>query len=118
MKAETREELHKFDLTAFRQKSMKKYILQRDMPGIRAGTIFVHDTEDTIRGSIAEGCLKLAWTKEGNCQLDGYVADSFVLHAKVRKDPKWFKPVEEAASLREELHRIIDEHFDRLGDRQ
>nr|WP_156736329.1 hypothetical protein [Mycobacterium sp. E3298] len=75
-----------------RQQKMKKYILQKDMPGCKKGTVFVHDTEDDIVGSLAAGCLKLAWTDKGNCQETAqYCGGSFILHASLKDDPEWFK---------------------------
>jgi hypothetical protein len=73
-----------------RQIDMDKYILKKEMCGLPKGTIFVHDTEDEIRGSIAKGCLKLAWADRGQCQ-SGYCGGTFVLHASVRKNKEWFE---------------------------
>lgn len=44
------------------------------------GAIFVHDTEDDVRGSIANGCLKLCWTPNGNTY-GCLCADTIVFHA-------------------------------------
>jgi hypothetical protein len=96
-----------FSLTSERQSKMKRYILQKDMPGINKGAVFVHDEEDCIYGSIIEGCLKLAWDN-GMCQ-QNYVGGAFVLHASVRKDLDWFKediPVKDA--IKKKLHELID----------
>jgi hypothetical protein len=96
-----------FSLTSERQSKMKRYILQKDMPGIKKGAVFVHDEEDRIYGSIAGGCLKLAWDNR-MCQ-QGYVGGTFVLHANVRKDPNWFRediPVKD--EIKKKLHELID----------
>lgn len=47
------------------------------------GAIFVHDRDDSVRGSIAEGCLKLCWTPDGNCY-GKLCADTIVFHADFR----------------------------------
>jgi hypothetical protein len=79
------------------QKSMDRYILQKDIPGCKAGALFVHDKNDKVRGSIAQGCLKLAWTDNGNCQQEtrsntstGLCAETIVFHASVIKNEEWF----------------------------
>ena len=47
------------------------------------GAIFVHDKNDNVRGSIANGCLKLCWTPDGNCY-GCLCADTVVFHANFR----------------------------------
>lgn len=56
------------------------------------GAIFVHDYTDKVRGSIAEGCLKLCWTPDGNCY-GCLCADTVVFHAGFR-DTDLFKKVD------------------------
>jgi hypothetical protein len=77
---------------------MDRYILQKDIPGCKAGTLFVHDKKDTVYGSIMEGCLKLAWTDDGNCQKEtntdtaiGLCGGTIIFHASVLKNEEWFK---------------------------
>ena len=65
-------------------------MFQREAFGLKKGTIFVHDVENNICGSPAEGFLKLAWTDDGNYQ-SGHCDGTFILHADTRKDLKWFK---------------------------
>ena len=98
-----------FSLTKERQELMDKYILQKDIPGLSAGAIFVHDSADIVRGSRAYGCLKLAWNANWNCQ-QGYVAETFVFPAKVRNMEEWFKPYKpDRRAVAEQMHRLIDE---------
>lgn len=53
---------------AYSDKRYDYYRLTQDLGGaVPAGAIFVHDTDDHISGSPACGCLKLCWTKDGNC---------------------------------------------------
>lgn len=47
------------------------------------GAIFVHDKNDSIRGSIAEGCLKLCYTPDGQCY-GSLCGDTVVFHAHFR----------------------------------
>ena len=56
------------------------------------GAIFVHDTTDKVRGSLADGCLKLCWTPDGNCY-GRLCADTIVFHAYF-KDTDLFKKVD------------------------
>ena len=58
-------------------KTYALYTLLKDIPGLKAGATFYYDPSDAVRGSVALGCLKLAWTKNGDCQQD-WVADVFV----------------------------------------
>lgn len=67
------------------------YELLKDIPLCKRGTIFYHDPKDTVRGSIANGCLKLAWL-QGSCQ-NGLAGDAIVFHADARHDRDWFARV-------------------------
>lgn len=49
-----------YELTQSLGYGNKDYILPK-------GSIFIHDKNDSKLGSIAEGCLKLCWTPDGNC---------------------------------------------------
>jgi len=58
-------------IRAFSDEKYDYYELMQDLGGIvPKGAIFVHDTDDTENGSIAEGCLKLCWTPNGNVYFD------------------------------------------------
>lgn len=53
---------------AYSDKRYDYYRLTQDLGGVvPAGAIFVYDTDDSKSGSPARGCLKLCWTKDGNC---------------------------------------------------
>lgn len=54
------------------------------------GAIFVHDTGDDVKGSPAQGCLKLCWTPDGGVygQLCG---DTVVFHAAFRSSSLFTK---------------------------
>ena len=72
------------------QYNMPLYELLHNIPCAKAGTIFYWDKFDKVKGSIAEGCLKMAWTKEGNAQ-NNLCADTIVFHANAKDDKCWFK---------------------------
>jgi hypothetical protein len=55
-------------LRAFSDTHYNYYRLTQDLgTGLKKGAIFVHDPKDNVYGSVAEGCLKLCWTPDGNC---------------------------------------------------
>lgn len=78
---------------AFGDSNTEYYKLRIDIGRVKAGTIFYYDPYDDIRGSIAAGCLKLAWTSEGNYQC-GLCGDTVVFHASMREDTSLFKRVQ------------------------
>jgi len=70
---------------------MKAYKLLKNIPGMKAGAIFLHDKNDHIKGSLACGCLKNAWIN-GDCQ-NSWCGSTHVFPGQLAKDRKWFKPV-------------------------
>lgn len=74
------------------------YRLLKNIPGLPAGTVFLHDLNDTEKGSPAVGCIKNAWFK-GNCQIqyiDGessWCAETHVLPGQMKDDLEWFVPI-------------------------
>jgi hypothetical protein len=68
------------------------YKLLKPIPLCLEGTIFYYDPDDKINGSIGSGCLKLAWTLNGNCQ-SGLACGSIVFHATARHDTIWFQKI-------------------------
>lgn len=52
---------------AFEYPQYDYYRLTRDLGPLKEGTIFFHDPDDHIYGSVAAGCLKNCWTTDGNC---------------------------------------------------
>lgn len=67
---------------------MKAYKLLKDIPGLKAGAVFLHDKADQKKGSIGYGCLKLAW-KNHNCQ-GGWCAETHIFPGQLAKDTEWF----------------------------
>ena len=86
-------------IRAFSNPTYDYYELQVDLGGIvPKGAIFVHDPDDTVRGSPAEGCLKLCWTPDGKCyraEGGGICANTVVFHVAFASSPM-FKKVESA----------------------
>lgn len=74
------------------QYEMPIYELMRDIPLVNAGALFYYDENDKVKGSVGAGCLKLAWSIDGNCQ-NTLCADTIIFHANARRDPSWFKRV-------------------------
>ena len=109
------------NITSSEQRNMDRYILQKDIPGCNAGALFVHDKEDDIYGSIAQGCLKLAWTDSGNCQKEtqvngvaGLCGGTIIFHASVLRTEEWF--VKESKHNRSHFkQKLIDKVKDLLN---
>ena len=80
---------------------MNAYKLVKDIPGLKAGTIFLHDKNDNIKGSIGCGCLKNAWVN-GNCQ-GGWCAETHVFPGQLIDDPEWFKSIKNKKNQKLEL---------------
>ncbi|MED0951254.1 hypothetical protein P4T70_24700 [Bacillus mobilis] len=92
-----------YKLSTERQKHMDKYILQKELFDLPVGTVFVHDKDDSIAGSPGAGCLKLAWTDNGNCQKGvSYSGETFILHAKVRTNLEWFRASDQNVNWKHE----------------
>lgn len=105
---------NKYRLTTERQKHMDKYVLLKDLPLVKAGTIFVHDKEDHFKGSHAAGCLKLAWTDNGDTQ-HGLCAETIIFHADAIKETDWFRKIEEKDSnSKQEIKQWLIEKLEDL----
>lgn len=78
-------------LAAIFPDKLPAFELLKPMPGLPAGVIFVWDRSDAVKGSIADGCMKLAWNN-GNCQAS-FCAETHILHAQTRELKDWFRPV-------------------------
>lgn len=74
------------------------YRLKKEIPLCKKGTIFYYDPNDSNLGSINAGCLKMAWTKDGDCQ-NGLRADTIVFHANARHEKEWFELVSNSNSF-------------------
>ena len=71
---------------------MDAYKLKKEIPGLPAGTVFVHDPYDQVKGSIGAGCLKNAW-KSGDCQ-GGWCAGTHVFPGQLAEDSEWFEKID------------------------
>lgn len=67
---------------------MKAYKLLKDVPGLKAGAVFVHDKHDSNKGSISNGCLKLAWNR-GWSQF-GWCAGTYIFPGQLIDNTEWF----------------------------
>lgn len=76
-------------MRAFENKSFDYYELTQPLGFnnreylVPDGAIFVHDPTDDVRGSLAQGCLKLCWTPDGGTY-GCLCADTVVFHADFR----------------------------------
>ena len=72
-----------------------------------AGTIFVHDTDDHVNGSIAQGCLKNCWIPTGNTygKLSG---GTVILHAYF-KNTTMFRLIQEKETDEKQILNEITE---------
>lgn len=77
---------------AFSDPNYDYYRLTKDFGLLKAGTIFFHDPDDDVYGSIAQGCLKNCWTSDGNCE-NSLCGSTVILHYEfIHTD--WFEKVE------------------------
>lgn len=69
--------------------------LLKDIPGARAGTVFIHDKNDRVKGSPGCGCLKLAW-QDGNVQPGycNYCAECIVFPGQLAAESEWFTQIQ------------------------
>ena len=75
-----------------KESTFQHFKLLKDIPLCHRGAIFYYDPKDATRGSIASGCLKLAWLN-GSCQ-DGLCAETIVFHASAIAESEWFQKVD------------------------
>jgi hypothetical protein len=72
------------------------YRLLKDIPGCEAGTVFLYDRQDSIKGSIGLGCLKNAWIKGG---VQGrFCAETHVFPGQMKDDHEWFQSMDNDGS--------------------
>ena len=79
-------------IRAFSDPDYDYYRLTKDFGLLKAGTIFFHDPDDNIYGSVAEGCLKNCWTADGNCE-NNLCGSTVILHYRFAFTD-WFEKVE------------------------
>ena len=70
------------------------YRLTKDFGVLKAGAIFYHDPDDDVYGSIAQGCLKLCWTPDGNCYGSPMIGGDTVILNYAFANTDWFEKVE------------------------
>lgn len=75
------------------QKGYDYYRLKKDCLGLKQGAIFYHDEKDHTLGSIIEGCLKLTWDADGNCNF-GSCGDTYVLHVSAKNDINYLELID------------------------
>ena len=68
------------------------YKLTKDFGLLKAGTVFYHDPNDHVYGSIANGCLKNCWTPDGDCE-NKLCGGTVILHYDFIKTD-WFEKIE------------------------
>lgn len=83
------------------------------------GAIFVHDKDDSVRGSIAQGCLKLCYTPDGNGYgVFGLCGDTVVFHAEFRNTDLFRKvesnKIDKLEALINDLEKQLSEAKDEL----
>lgn len=72
----------------------KRFVLIKNMPGLKAGAIFVHMKYSNARpdvGNVGCGALVLAWSPEGNCQ-QNWCGGAFILPGQMFNEEEWFSP--------------------------
>lgn len=78
-------------IRAFSDSRYDYYRLTKPFGMLPAGTIFVHDPDDNMYGSLARGCLKNCWTPDGNCY--GSLCGGTVFLHYDFVDTDWFEKV-------------------------
>lgn len=88
-----------------------------------AGTIFVHDKDDSDLGSIADGCLKLCWTPDGSCY-GNLCGETVIFHSAFKRTDMFelvqsasdFEKEEKLESLIQELEKQLQSAKDQLRE--
>lgn len=113
---------------AFSDNRFDYYELQQDMGGIvPKGAIFVHDTTDSVYGTISQGCLKLCWTPDGDTYAGKNVAlcaGTVVLHPefinsdmfKLAKAKSFYDESEKIEKIAEEIEEISNRQSELLEE--
>lgn len=100
------------DLKAFSDVNLEYYELTKPLAGILPkGAVFVHDPNDTVYGSLGEGCLKLCWTPNGNIYYgedEGICGGSVILHYAFAKSSLFKKISKERVIFRKMVYEIAE----------
>lgn len=111
-------------IRAFSDPRYDYYELQKDLEGlVPKGAIFVHDVDDQVYGSIANGCLKLCWTPDGNTyrgNLGSLCAGTVIFHTafsrtslfkRVKTEEPGIKTefLQKLQTMKDEVDKLIDE---------
>lgn len=78
-------------IRAFSNPKYDYYRLTKDFGLLKAGTIFFHDPDDNVYGSISKGCLKNCYTPDGMCY--GTIAGGSVILHYDYVNTDWFEKV-------------------------
>lgn len=78
-------------IRAFSKPEYDYYRLTKDFGLLKAGTIFYHDPDDTIYGSVAKGCLKNCWTADGD--IYGSICGGTVILHYEYVNTDWFEKI-------------------------
>jgi len=107
-------------IRAFSNPKYDYYELTEDLAGlVPKGTIFVHDTDDSVRGSVAQGCLVSCWTPDGNCykgERTSLAGGSVVFHAEFRNTPMFKKVAPLDQAKLKEIYSTIDSVKQQISD--
>lgn len=95
-------------IRAFANPDYDYYRLTKDFGMLKAGTMFYHDPDDHVYGSLACGCLKNCWMPDGNCE-NMLCGGTVILHYDFSKTD-WFEKVERTAE--EMLNHLNCGHYE------
>lgn len=87
---------------------IEAYELKHDVPGVKRGTVFIHDPEDSELGSPAHGCMKLAWDN-GSCQ--DWCGHTIIFPGQLAEDRKWFKPISNPLITNNRTQRLNKQRY-------
>lgn len=105
-------------IRAFSLPQYDYYELLQDLGGVvPKGAIFVHDTDDDVNGSPAEGCLKLCWTPDGNVYYSsktGVCGGTVIFHAAFRNSDMFRRVARENTGIVEKAIACLEDCINSL----
>lgn len=105
---------------AFSNTKYDYYELLRPLADVvPAGAIFVHDTDDNVYGSVANGCLKLCWTPDGNCykgENHALCGGTVVLHSCFKNSSLFAKARSKDDVVKNKIDEILEDLCDSIGE--